>query len=90
MAAAQKALAENRTRQKELRAKRDEAAANLRMMMSGVLAEIRVRLSKDSRLWDAFGLSAPKSQKRKVKSEAVVHAMNASVSPSSAIVSMAA
>lgn len=68
-AGAQKALAENRTRQKELRAKRDEAAEKLRMMVRGVLAEIRVRLSKDSPQWDAFGLSAPKARKRKVKSE---------------------
>lgn len=70
MASAQKALAENGTRRKELRAERDQADANLRLLMRGVIAEIRVRLSKDSPLWGSFGLSAPKARKRKAKADA--------------------
>ena len=57
------------TVRKDLRTQRDKAARNLRKMLSGVIGEIRNRLSIDSPLWDSFGLTAPKPRPRRPRAE---------------------
>jgi hypothetical protein len=68
---ASRAMGHYDTQRKETRAARDKAKQALHKTVADVVVEIRRKLTADSPLWDAFGLTAPKPRAPRPRKEKV-------------------